>query len=63
MLAAMAVLVLLTGCATNLPAPRGPSAGPVVAQAAWERVLAKHVDDRGRIDFAGIAAAPGDLES
>jgi hypothetical protein len=58
-----AVIVLLTGCATNLPAPRGPSAGPVVAQAAWERVLAKHVDDRGRIDFAGIAAAPGDLES
>ena len=60
---AVAVLVLLTGCATNLPAPRGPSAGPVVAQAAWERVLAEHVDDRGRIDFARIAAAPKDLES
>ena len=62
-LSAVAVLVLLTGCATNLPTPRGPSAGPVVAQAAWERVLARHGDDSGRIDFARIAAAPEDLES
>jgi hypothetical protein len=26
-------------------------------------VLARHVDERGRIDFAGIAAAPEDLDS
>jgi hypothetical protein len=56
-------LVLLSGCATNLPAPRGASAGPVVAGEAWARVLAKQVDDRGRIDFAGIAAAPEDLDA
>lgn len=56
-------LALLSGCATNLPAPRGPSAGPVLAEAAWARVLARQVDERGRIDFAGIAAAPEDLDS
>jgi hypothetical protein len=63
MIPAALALALLAGCATNLPAPRGPSAGPVVAEEAWTQVLAKHVDDRGRIDFAGVAAAPEDLES
>ena len=63
MLPAMVALALLAGCATNLPAPRGPSAGPLVTEAAWARVLARHVDERGRIDFAGIAAAPEDLDS
>ncbi len=62
-LPAFAVLALLAGCATNLPAPRGPSQGSVVAQEAWARVLSTRVDDRGRIDFAAIAAAPEDLES
>lgn len=56
-------LVLLAGCATNLPAPRGPSAEKAVAEEAWARVLARGVDDHGRIDFAGIAAAPEDLDS
>lgn len=56
-------LALLSGCATNLPAPRGPSAGLALAEAAWARVLARHVDERDRIDFAGIAAAPEDLDS
>ncbi len=30
---------------------------------AWGRVLAKHVDDRGRVDFHGVAADQADLDS
>lgn len=33
------------------------------AFAAWSRVLATHVDDTGRIDFDGVAAAPEDLNT
>jgi hypothetical protein len=62
-ISAVLSLALLSGCATNLPAPRGPSAGPVAAEESWARVLARHVDDLGRIDFAGIAEAPEDLDA
>lgn len=30
---------------------------------AWEAVLQRHVDSQGRVDFAGIAAAPGPLQA
>ncbi len=30
---------------------------------AWSRVLSKHVNDRGQVDFQGIAHDPSDLET
>lgn len=33
------------------------------AQIAWARILAQHVDSRGRVDFDGLARAPADLEA
>lgn len=58
-----AVIVLLTGCATLVPVAPGPvpDAGP--AEAAWARVLARFVDDRGRVDFAALAADRDDLDT
>lgn len=48
-------LILLTACATTVPPPVGvtTAADP---QAAWSDVLQRRVDDRGRVDFQGLAA-------
>jgi uncharacterized protein DUF547 len=54
---------LAAGCAIHLPAPRSASGGAATAQAAWGRVLSRHVDDRGRIDFAGLAKDREDLDA
>ncbi|MEZ5581909.1 MAG: DUF547 domain-containing protein [Candidatus Competibacteraceae bacterium] len=32
-------------------------------KAAWARVLARHVDEQGRIDFVGVSTQPQDLEA
>lgn len=55
--------VLGAGCAVHLPAPRNASEGPGPARAAWGRVLARHVDEGGRIDFAGLAKDRADLDA
>jgi hypothetical protein len=47
----------------NVPVPKTSAAGPASGEEAWARVLAAHVDDRGRIDFAGVAKAPADLDA
>jgi hypothetical protein len=60
------LLAGVLGCATNVPAPRGVAEGPppaAAADAAWARVLERRVDDQGRIDFAGLAADRGDLDT
>ncbi len=52
------------GCAVNVPPPRQAAGGPPsAADAAWARVLSRHVDDRGQIDFASIAKDPADLDA
>ena len=57
----MLLLGALVGCATLVPAPRAPqSAEPPVE--AWAKVLARFVDDRGRVDFDGITKYPRDLD-
>ena len=61
--AAILLAVLGAGCAVRLPAPRGASSGPAPATAAWGRVLAGHVDDAGRIEFAGLARDRADLDA
>ncbi|HEY3124433.1 MAG TPA: DUF547 domain-containing protein [Thermoanaerobaculia bacterium] len=57
------LVVLAAGCASNVPVPRGAAQRPEAAESAWERVLSKHVDERGRIDFAGLAKDPTDLHT
>ena len=53
-LPALLLLALASGCASYVRQPAGPAQGAAPAGEAWARVLARHVDERGRIDFAGI---------
>jgi hypothetical protein len=52
----------LTACAIPIPPPQS-AAAPPDPEDAWSNVLTRHVDGEGRIDFAGIAKRPGDLDA
>ena len=55
------IAVLAAGCAVHVPPPRtdaGASSGD-----PWARVLERHVDDRGRVDFAAVARDRADLDA
>jgi hypothetical protein len=54
-------VVVLTAC-TNVPAPRVTPEAGASPEGAWAAVLSRHVDERGRVDFAGVAARPRELE-
>ena len=58
-------LSIVTGACSTLPEPTTPTAGPVAdadaANASWARVLERHVDGQGRIDFVGMSTQPDDL--
>ncbi len=53
----------LVGCA-SVPAPRvvNANASGAPPYSAWARVLQKHVDAQGRVDFAAVAADRADLD-
>ncbi|MEO7744421.1 MAG: DUF547 domain-containing protein [Usitatibacter sp.] len=55
--------LLLAGCAA-VPRPDRMAAGAPTAPPydAWARVLMRHVDDRGRVDFDGVARSRSDLD-
>jgi hypothetical protein len=53
----------LLGAALFAPAVARAQAGDPSWFDAWEAVLRQRVDAQGRVDFAGIAAAPGPLEA
>jgi Protein of unknown function, DUF547 len=63
------VLAVLAGCSTNVPPPgasgQAGQAPPTTeaAEASWNRVLQTHVDDQGRIDFAGLTRDRADLDT
>lgn len=58
---AAVVLTVPTACTTiGISVPQPDAGDP---QAAWARVLARHVDPEGRIDFTGLAADRNDLGS
>lgn len=59
----LGLALLAAGCALNVPPPTAAGAAPEPSEEAWARVLDARVDDRGRIDFEGLAKAPADLES
>src|SRR5262249_60565182 len=54
---------LAWGCANRIPPPKTAAEGGPPPAEAWERVLSRHVDAKGRIDFSGIAADRGDLDT
>ena len=63
--AVVGAAALAAGCAISIPPPRTPAdeaPDPNAANAAWARVLNRFVDDRGRIDFAGLARDRADLD-
>jgi hypothetical protein len=58
----LAITVAAAGCAITIPPPRSAPATPAEAETAWAAVLERFVDDRGAIDFAGLAKDSGDLD-
>ena len=58
---AAVVFTVPTACTTiGVSVPQPDADDP---QAAWARVLARHIDPEGRIDFTGLAADRSDLGS
>ena len=54
---------MLAGCAQLVLAPeRAPETDRAAAESAWGRVLERHVDERGRVDFAGLERDRADLD-
>jgi hypothetical protein len=59
----IAVLCLLAwACAVRVPPPRVTEQETAAPDKAWASVLSRFVDEKGRIDFAGMAKDPHDLE-
>lgn len=61
-LTALAFLLLGVACATRVPPPTTLKEGAIAPDKAWSNVLSRFVDGEGRIDFAGVAKSPSDLE-
>ena len=49
-------------CAVRIPPPRVTEQEMAAPDRAWANVLSRFVDGKGRIDFAGMAKDPHDLE-
>ena len=60
---AIGIAGLTAACASNVATPRSAIESVSSPEGAWEEVLARSVDDRGRIDFAGIAREPANLDA
>jgi hypothetical protein len=57
------LLVLLTSaCSSLVPVPDVPQGATGEPIQAWADVLAKHVDEKGRVDFEGVAKDPSKLK-
>jgi len=55
--------LLAAACAVHVPPPAVPAGVSAAGGDSWARVLERHVDDRGRIDFAGVARERADLDA
>ncbi len=62
MLVLGAALALLGGCATAVRAPQSGTEPNYPIGESWARVLTRHVDGEGRVDFAGLARDRADLD-
>src|SRR5258706_9298122 len=59
----IAVLFLwASACAIRVPPPRLAAQESAAPDKAWASALSRVVDEKGRIDFAGMAKEPHDLE-
>lgn len=59
----LSLLLLASGCAVRIPPPRTVKEGLISPEKAWAATLSRFVDENGRIDFAGVARNPSDLET
>jgi hypothetical protein len=57
------MLAILYACTHSARVPDSDLVPSSEAARLWARVLKTHVDDSGRVDFAGLAADPADLYS
>jgi len=55
--------LLLSACAVHVQTPRPAVESLSAPEGAWANVLSASVDERGRIDFAGLARQLSDLEA
>ncbi len=62
-LAPLFLLACACACAARVAPPKSPSAGAKPPEKAWADHLSRFVDDRGRMNFRGMAESPGDLET
>src|ERR1700687_831952 len=58
-----AALLISTACATQIPPPQTASRPGADPEKAWASHLSRFIDDKGRMDYAGMAKDPGDLET
>ena len=61
-LASLLAILLLAGCASVSRPVHSPTADIAPPYDAWARVLEKHVDEQGRINFAAVAKDRADLD-
>ena len=59
----LGVAGLVAACASNVPTPRPAIESLASPEGAWGSVLSAAVDDRGRIDFAGVSRDPANLDA
>ena len=61
-LALAVALAFLGGCATAVRAPQSGADPNYSIGESWARVLTRHVDPQGRVDFAGLSRDRADLD-
>jgi hypothetical protein len=59
----LTVLLLSTACAARVAPPTMVATDAPTAQKAWTNHLSRFVDEKGRMDFRGMAQSPSDLET
>src|SRR5216684_6928531 len=59
----LAALLLSCACAARIAPPTTAAVGAPDAQKAWANHLSRFVDEKGRMNFRGMAESPSDLET
>ncbi len=59
----LALLLFLPACAIRIAPPRTVAGEGVAPEKAWAAVLSDFVDENGRINFAGVAGNPSELDA
>ncbi|HEY6929614.1 MAG TPA: DUF547 domain-containing protein [Thermoanaerobaculia bacterium] len=59
----LGMFLLASACATHIPPPQTAAAPRPDAEKAWASHLSRFVDEKGRMDYAGMAKDPADLNT